>query len=44
MSKVNFTFRPDAILYLDNEAGFGTRWKLEVEGGKTCGSVGERSF
>jgi len=45
MSKVElYFFRPDAILYLDNEAGFGTRWKLEVEGGKACGPVGESFF
>jgi uncharacterized protein YhbP (UPF0306 family) len=45
MSKVElYFFRPDAILYLDNEAGFGTRWKLEVEGGKASGPAGESSF
>ena len=45
MSKVElYFFRPDTILYLDNEAGFGTRWKLEVEEGKACGPVGERFF
>ncbi len=38
MSKVElYFFRPDVILYLDNEVGFGTRWKLEVDGGKPCG-------
>jgi uncharacterized protein YhbP (UPF0306 family) len=45
MSKVElYFFRPDAILYLDNEAGFGTRWKLEVKGGKASGPAGESSF
>jgi uncharacterized protein YhbP (UPF0306 family) len=45
MSKVElYFFRPDAILYLDNEAGFGTRWKLEVEGGEASGPAGESSF
>ncbi len=42
MTKVNlYFFRPDAILYLNNEAGFGTRWKLEVEGGRASGLAGE---
>jgi uncharacterized protein YhbP (UPF0306 family) len=45
MSKVElYFFQPAAILYLDNEAGFGTRWKLEVEGGKASGPAGESSF
>ncbi|MGB6067582.1 MAG: hypothetical protein WBG50_22480 [Desulfomonilaceae bacterium] len=42
MTKVKlYFFRPDAILYLNNEAGFGTRWKLEVEGGRASGLAGE---
>lgn len=38
MSRVNlYIFRPRTILYLNNEAGFGKRWKLEIENGKTVG-------
>jgi uncharacterized protein len=33
-----YVFRPDAILYVNNEAGFGTRWKLEVKQGKAVGA------
>jgi uncharacterized protein YhbP (UPF0306 family) len=45
MSKVElYFFRPDAILYLDNEVGFGTRWKLEVKEGKSCGPADAISF
>ena len=45
MSKVElYFFRPDTILYLDNEAGFGTRWKLEVEEGRASSLVGECFF
>jgi len=34
-----YVFRPDRIRYMDNEAGFGTRWKLEIENGKAVGDV-----
>jgi uncharacterized protein len=38
MSRVNlYIFRPRTILYINNEAGFGTRWKLEIHKGKTVG-------
>lgn len=42
MAKVElYFFRPDAILYLDNESGFGTRLKLEVEEGRASGLAGD---
>jgi uncharacterized protein YhbP (UPF0306 family) len=45
MSKVElYFFRPEAILYLDNEAGFGTRWKLEVEEGRASGLAAGTNF
>jgi uncharacterized protein len=39
MSKVHlYVFRPNAILYVNNEQGFGKRWKLGVEGGRAVGA------
>ncbi|MBI5252730.1 MAG: pyridoxamine 5'-phosphate oxidase family protein [Desulfomonile tiedjei] len=39
ISKVDlYVFRPDAIFYVNNEAGFGTRWKLDVKLGKAAGT------
>ena len=32
-----YIFRPENIRYLDNEPGFGTRWKLEIVDGKPVG-------
>ena len=32
-----YSFRPIYILYTDNETGFGTRWKLHVQGGRAVG-------
>jgi uncharacterized protein len=32
-----YAFRPLNILYVDNSAGFGTRWKLQIQDGKTVG-------
>lgn len=38
MSKVElYLFRPERILYVNNEAGFGTRWQLEVCEGQAVG-------
>lgn len=38
MTKVAlYIFRPESILYLSNEAGFGNRWKLEIKDGKPVG-------
>ena len=38
MSRVDlYVFRPRSILYINNEAGFGRRWKLAVERGKAVG-------
>jgi uncharacterized protein YhbP (UPF0306 family) len=34
-----YRFRPTTILYVDNEQGFGTRWKLEIEDGKAVGDA-----
>jgi hypothetical protein len=35
MSKIElYSFRPDTIMYLDNEVGFGTRWQLKVHEGQ----------
>lgn len=34
-----YRFRPRTILYVDNEQGFGTRWKLEIENGKAVGEA-----
>lgn len=34
-----YIFRPESILYMDNSTGFGTRWKLAIEGGKAVGHV-----
>lgn len=34
-----YVFRPEAILHMDNSTGFGTRWKLAIEGGKAVGDV-----
>jgi uncharacterized protein YhbP (UPF0306 family) len=31
-----YVFRPERILYLNNEAGFGTRWMLKVENGRAA--------
>lgn len=33
-----YAFRPFAIWYVDNEVGFGTRWKLQVQDGKPVGN------
>jgi len=32
-----YLFRSTTILYIDNEAGFGTRWKLDVTDGRATG-------
>jgi uncharacterized protein len=32
-----YRLRPTTILYIDNEAGFGTRWKLDVANGRATG-------
>ncbi len=32
-----YAFRPFHIFYTDNEAGFGTRWKLQVQEGRAIG-------
>ena len=32
-----YAFRPSHILYTDNDAGFGTRWKLQVQEGMAVG-------
>ena len=38
MSKMElYLFRPERILYINNEAGFGTRWRLEVREGQSVG-------
>jgi len=38
MSKIElYLFRPERILYVNNEAGFGTRWQQEVREGQTVG-------
>ncbi|MBI4964089.1 MAG: pyridoxamine 5'-phosphate oxidase family protein [Desulfomonile tiedjei] len=38
MSKIElYLFRPERILYVNNEAGFGTRWQLEVREGQSVG-------
>ena len=38
MAKIElYLFRPQRILYVNNEAGFGTRWQLEVWEGKAVG-------
>jgi len=38
MAKVSlYVFRPDSIGYVNNEAGFGTRWKLDIEDGAVVG-------
>jgi uncharacterized protein YhbP (UPF0306 family) len=38
MTKVAlYVFRPSSILYLDNEMGFGTRWKLDIKDGRAVG-------
>ena len=34
-----YRFRPTKILYVDNEMGFGTRWKLEIDNGKPVGDA-----
>ncbi len=34
-----YRFRPGSIVYLTNEAGFGTRWKLELKNGKPIGDA-----
>ncbi len=33
-----YVFRPDVILYVNNEEGFGKRWRLDVEGGLAVGA------
>lgn len=33
-----YVFRPSSIRYLDNAAGFGTRWKLEIRDGRAIGA------
>jgi hypothetical protein len=43
MAKVAmYRFRPAAIHYMSNQAGFGIRWKLDVKDGKAIGEP-ERS-
>jgi hypothetical protein len=38
MSKIElYLFRPDRIFYVNNEAGFGNRWRLEVREGQAVG-------
>jgi uncharacterized protein YhbP (UPF0306 family) len=38
MTKVAlYIFRPHSILYINNEKGFGNRWKLEIKDGKPVG-------
>lgn len=32
-----YAFRPFNIWYVDNETGFGTRWKLQITNGKSIG-------
>jgi len=32
-----FAFRPFHILYVDNEAGFGNRWQLQIQEGRAAG-------
>ena len=32
-----YAFRPFDIWYVDNEVGFGTRWKLQIQNGKPIG-------
>ncbi len=32
-----YVFAPESILYLNNEDGFGARWKLEIKDGKAVG-------
>jgi len=40
MSRVGlYLFRTRSVRYLDNSAGFGTRWKMEVKDGKAVGDV-----
>ncbi len=35
MSKIAmYAFRPESIFYVNNEAGFGNRWKLEIKKGR----------
>lgn len=39
VSKVDlYVFRPETVYYVDNEAGFGSRWRLDVEEGKPSGT------
>ena len=33
-----YVFRPTIIQYLDNSAGFGIRWKLEIQDGRAIGA------
>ncbi len=33
-----YAFRPFNIIYVDNEEGFGTRWKLRVQEGRAVGA------
>jgi len=38
MAKVAlYVFRPESIRYVNNEAGFGNRWKLEIKDGRAVG-------
>ena len=38
MSRVGlYVFRPETIRYLDNQGGFGNRWKLGIANGKAVG-------
>jgi uncharacterized protein len=32
-----YIFRPQAIRYMDNQGGFGNRWKLEISEGRSVG-------
>jgi uncharacterized protein YhbP (UPF0306 family) len=36
---VLYRFRPDNILFMSNEAAFGTRWKLKLRKGKPVGEA-----
>jgi uncharacterized protein YhbP (UPF0306 family) len=39
MSRVGmYVFRPESIRYLDNQGGFGNRWKLDIVDGKAIGN------
>jgi uncharacterized protein YhbP (UPF0306 family) len=33
-----YVFRPEVILYVNNEEGFGKRWRLDVKNGRAVGT------